>query len=234
MGTESPSIERAVRRECETGAAFGCATEPSQLDLLRDDRGKLPSNVFLRVREGEGRGPGRPKGALNKRSEQLAKLVCQQSGDPVLYMASIYATPLDQLVELLKIADPSDKASKRGELAIKALNVQLAAASAVSPYVHSKKPVESNVNVRSDGVLIMPTAAGPSVAGVDDTGAQMQALGSRLALALQDGTLELSDLAGKRLVDGQIVDGDWSEGDADAGFQSGDDDEDDEDGGDDD
>lgn len=93
----------------EAGSLLGVEADAAQLDLLRDpDTGKLPANVFQIARQrAEPSGPGRPKGAGNKKSEALAKYIIQQYGDPVLGMAAAAAMPLDQFVELMLIADGS-------------------------------------------------------------------------------------------------------------------------------
>lgn len=109
MSSAPSSLEAAFRDEATGGALAGIDADPEQLDLLRDENGRLPSNVFRLLRAGKAvkTGPGRRAGSRNKRNKQLAKLICQQHGDPVMFMASVYATPLDQLVEMLRIADNS-------------------------------------------------------------------------------------------------------------------------------
>lgn len=96
---------------------FGADASPADLDALRDEHGRLPPDAFrrLRARSPERRGPGRPLGSINKRSEQLAKLVIQEFGDPVLGGASLYAMPLDQLCEMLLVADGSAEREDRME-----------------------------------------------------------------------------------------------------------------------
>lgn len=103
-------MERAFRDECGSGAVLGVESDPEQLDLLRGPDGKLPADVFRKMRQ---KSRGRPPGAGNKRNEKLAKLICQQAGDPVLFMASIYAMPLDQMIELLLIADSTAEREER-------------------------------------------------------------------------------------------------------------------------
>ncbi|HEX8400511.1 MAG TPA: hypothetical protein VF628_02280 [Allosphingosinicella sp.] len=109
MSTQGSSLERAFRDQCAQGSSgiAGGEADAHQLDMLRGPDGKLPGNVFQLVRQGKARGPGRPAGAGNKRNQKLAQLICQEHGDPVLFMASIYSMPTDQLVELLKLADDS-------------------------------------------------------------------------------------------------------------------------------
>lgn len=105
--TAAGGLDRAFREACDGGAVLGAETEPLLLDELRGPDGKLPGNVFQLVRQGRARKAGRPEGAKNKRNAKLAQLICQQHGDPVLYMASLYSMPTDQLVELLRLADDS-------------------------------------------------------------------------------------------------------------------------------
>jgi len=105
MSEPAGSMEKAFR-EVTSGAVVGVAADPQQLDLLRDEQGKLPPDVFRRLRA-EQRGRGRPAGAGNRRNKKLAQLICEKHGDPVIFMAGVYDMPLDQLVELLRIADNS-------------------------------------------------------------------------------------------------------------------------------
>ncbi|HEV2747741.1 MAG TPA: hypothetical protein VGW34_10650 [Allosphingosinicella sp.] len=106
VSTGPSSLEKAFRGAVEDGGALlGVNVDAEQLDLMRDEAGKLPTNVFQITRTERGR--GRPRGSVNKRNQKLAKLICHEHGNPVLFMASVYSRPLDQLVELLRIADGS-------------------------------------------------------------------------------------------------------------------------------
>lgn len=207
MSTGDSSLLRAFERHAG-GPLVGAPVEAEQLDLLRDEKGNLPKNVFALARE-QARRPGRPPNAPNKRNDTIAKLVCQEAGDPVLWMARLYAMPLDQLIELLLLAEPAGKQAKRGDIAIKALNLQLAAAKESAGFVHSRKPVDVAVTARLDGVMIMPGRVAPGETLADVT-AQQKLLADKIAEGLASGTLAIEDLSGKKLVDGQIVDADWS------------------------
>lgn len=105
------------------------------LETCRGADGRLDGEAVRRF------GPGRPKGARNKRGEALGRLVIQQHGDPVMFLASIYGRPLDQVQQLA--------ACSRKE----ALHLQLLAAREVAPFVHGKMPVAVDLNVRGDMVL---------------------------------------------------------------------------------
>lgn len=111
MGAESSALMKAMA--AEAGTMLGVEADTEQLDLLRDDDGQLPTDIFRRMRENAERGAGRPAGSGNKRTQALAKLIVHKFGDPVEAMASIYAMPLDQLCELLMIADGSRKREER-------------------------------------------------------------------------------------------------------------------------
>lgn len=124
MSSGPTSLERAAQEVIDSdpardsgGGVLGVPSEAHQLDLLRGNDGKLPSNVFQLMRENDraekARGPGRPKGSRNKRDENLAKLIAHKFGDPVEFQASIYAMPLDQLCELLLVADGTVERQER-------------------------------------------------------------------------------------------------------------------------
>lgn len=97
---------------------LGADAGPEEIDALRGESGRLPSDAFRRLRAQNGKRPaGRPLGAINKRSERLAAEVIHRFGDPVLGGAALYAMPLDQLCELLQIADGSmERAEQTQEL----------------------------------------------------------------------------------------------------------------------
>lgn len=203
MSTELSSLEKSFR--AVTGESFTAGVDPEQLDLLRDDKGRLPQDVFQRLRQ---RGRGRPPNARNKRNDDLARLIAHQHGDPVLFMASLYSTPLDQLVELMLVADPGGKVQKMGDIVAKALAVQLQAAKSVAEYTHSKKPVQAEVKVGVDGVIVMPGANVLGASPVD------QVLG-RVAEALNSGAIDPAQLRDMRIIDGEFSDVDGGDGEDD-------------------
>lgn len=104
MSTDLGSMEAAFVDQCGERPVLGGAATIEQLDLLRGPDDKLPADAFRRMRI-EQRGRGRPAGARNKRNTDLGRLICEKSGDPQLFLASVYSTPLDQLVEMMLIAE---------------------------------------------------------------------------------------------------------------------------------
>lgn len=267
-----PAPHEAVDNARESGAesgtgVLGVPSEAGQLDLLRDADGKLPSNVFTLVRQEpeKARGPGRPKGAKNKRSAGLSELIKHKYGCPVEFQASLYAMPLDQLCELILVADGTidrrnqldamlvdlvgavrlvarearlggahngslaaegiDRladacealenvakagAGKPGDVAIKALNLQLAASRVVSEYTDSKKPAEVKVEFDAIPTILMP--GGGAGADFDQQDAVTRLAGGLLAKALRQGRIEAQDIIGLEFRDGQfVVDGEFVE-----------------------
>lgn len=257
MSTGGTSLARALHSEAEAHqlSLLGVDASPEDIDALRDENGRLPSDAFRRLRAGGRRGPGRPLGSVNKRSEQLAKLVIQEFGDPVLGGASLYAMPLDQLCEMLTVADGTveraeqlheltaqvsaqvaeltkgvllaarngtatlaeletaaeriadaaesleavaKRAGKPGALALQALNVQLMARRFVAEYVHAKRPTAVDVNVKNDGLLIMPRAG--------TGGAEAEFARTAINAALKSGKLDPSQVARLEFRDGRVID----------------------------
>lgn len=72
---------------------------------------------------------GRPKGAKNKRSPQLAKWLIQQHGDPAERLARCYAMDTAELAAQLDCS------------LLEAAQMQLTAARDVMPYVHEKRGI---------------------------------------------------------------------------------------------
>ncbi|MCP3730426.1 hypothetical protein M9978_08290 [Sphingomonas sp. MG17] len=206
-------MTEAFADACGERVMGGASAE--QLDMMRDLEGRLPTDTFRRMRI-EQRGRGRPKGARNRENTDLAKLICQEGGDPQLFLARVYSTPLDILCEqlliaegapqredrliemcdaltdmlklagreqwgkdqmqvLVQVADRVERAassmkSKPGDIAMKALALQVTAAKEVSPYVHKKKPVDVAVQ-HTRNVIFMPA---PQAAVADPVDAVMR------------------------------------------------------------
>lgn len=97
-------------RETVIGSGLiGAETSAEQLDLLRDEEGRLPQNAFRQVRSG----PGRRPGSTNKLNKKIAQMVVQVHGDPVMELASIGFMPLDQMVEMMIVATGQSKIEEK-------------------------------------------------------------------------------------------------------------------------
>ena len=128
MSNDQSSLAKAFHNEADQLSLLGGDVDPAALDEMRDANGRLPADAFRRARQAarsEARGPGRPLGSLSKRSEKLAQLVMQECGDPVLGMGKLYAMPLDQLCELILVADGTVEHQNRMEDLTVALGEQV-------------------------------------------------------------------------------------------------------------
>lgn len=99
--------------------------EDSQVVELREKR---------LARDGSRR--GRNPGSRNKRTEDMVRLLLSQNKSPLLILAQMATARVDEL------------AASLGCKKLEAWQEKRLAAIALLPYVHSKKPVEVNINER--------------------------------------------------------------------------------------
>ena len=78
---------------------------------------------------------GRPKGSRNKATEDFVRFITSQYGTPGEVLARTYARPVREL------------AAELGCSLKEAHELRMKAADALMPYMHSKRPIEANVNV---------------------------------------------------------------------------------------
>ena len=101
------------------------------------------------------RAPGRPPGSPNKRAEDVARLIVDRIGDPLIKLATLAAMPADEL------------AAAASCTVMEALNLQRLAAAEVLPYVHQRRPQALEVKGGSVVALTihtgLATAAPPPV-----------------------------------------------------------------------
>jgi len=98
--------------------------------------------------ERRGRGPGRPKGAKNRRTEEWAAYILGQYRSPLIVLAELYSMPVDELAAELQCEK------------LDAVKIQKDAAAALAPYVHQRQPQAVEVNQREVGVLILGEFSG--------------------------------------------------------------------------
>lgn len=101
------------------------ASDAEQMSLLPLDR---PAKEIGDVAMPQ-RGPGRPMGATNKRTQVWADFLLSQYSSPLQMLAETISMPLEDLAGRLKC----DKAD--------AFKIQLLAAKELAPYLHQKLPV---------------------------------------------------------------------------------------------
>lgn len=100
------------------------------------------------------RGPGRPKGARNKRDLDMVKFILGRHRSPLLAMAEIVDTPIAQLSRVLSCD------------LIEAAEFQLKAASQLAPYLHQRQPQAVTVDASTVGALMVVNMNAPKAGAV--------------------------------------------------------------------
>jgi len=131
----------AALEVCGAAHAEPPADETEQLDLLPladpravDRKGKTGERF-----QAAPRGPGRPKGARNKRTAEMVEYLSRKYTSPLEAAMQVYSRSVHDLAEELG-CDPLD-----------AMKLQLGAINATLPYIHQRQP--QAVDVSGAGVV---------------------------------------------------------------------------------
>lgn len=175
------SIGRALIAEADMISMMGADASAAEVDALRGPDGRLPKDAFRRLRAANGkREGGRPLGSVNKRSERLAAEVIHRFGDPVLGGASLYAMPLDQLCEMLLVADGTQERAEAQQALIEKLVEQVADLGGAV-----------KIAARTGQAELLEEAAGRIAAATESLAEAAKSSGKPGALALQALNLQL-------------------------------------------
>lgn len=149
-GSDQHGLGGALRPAIEAARAEIPDGEGEQLDLVEmvEAAEPLADRPLLGApskdaRAGVKRGPGRPPGARNRRTEELARYILERYRDPLVGLASIVSTPIEQLA--------ADLGCKK----VDAADFWRKCASELLPYVHQRKPQALQVDGRSAGALLI-------------------------------------------------------------------------------
>lgn len=138
-GDDEHGLGAALRPAIEAREAG--AENPEQPDLLAEQ--PLLGKIAKVDRKDVPRGPGRPKGARNKRTEELARYILGRYRDPLIGLADVVSTPIDALASALSC----DK--------LEAAEFWRKCAGELLPYVHQRKPQALQVEGASAGMLMI-------------------------------------------------------------------------------
>lgn len=133
----------------------------AQLPLIpSDDDG---GEALRRAIEGP-RGPGRPAGSPNKRTEAVVEYMLRRYRSPLEALAGIYSRPLGAV--LADLADALEVMGVRAKPSwgqvLDVLRLQVAAAKELAPYLHQKQPTAVEVDAKGSipiGIFLSPEAA---------------------------------------------------------------------------
>ncbi len=92
---------------------------------------------------GKRAGPGRPPGARNKQTKEWAEYILARHRSPLIGLAEVVSTPVDELATALKC--------KR----IEAAEFWRKCAKDLAEYVHQKSPVQLQINEQFAGALMI-------------------------------------------------------------------------------
>lgn len=145
-------LDRMLAEAAGDSAARPLHGMPSaeQLDLLRDEKGNLPRDVFQLARK-----RGRPEGARNKRDQDLAKYIVQEFGDPVNALGNVMAMDWQSLRDLWVAAQRSEDKSKPVRIRDVA-EFWLKCVQELMDRVHGKAVQRLEVDGKVDGFIFAP------------------------------------------------------------------------------
>ena len=141
------ALERWHNEADEEDAQFGLFAPPLT------EAGKAKAIVYKR-------GPGRPLGSRNRRTERTAAFLLSRHRDPREILLEIAEANVDDLAALLQCSPHEAMQEKR------------LAAVGVLPYIAAKKPIEIDVTKRS--VVFLNIIEGAAVQAGEDEGIAMQ------------------------------------------------------------
>lgn len=138
MQGEAQGLKAAVA--LTEGEAAPVEAQATQLALYPAAQlGELPAEKVARTEAL--RGPGRPKGAINRKTTDWAKFILGRYRSPLEFMAELYSRRT------------IDLAAEIGCKPAEALVAQVRAAEGLAPYLHGKMPVQ--VEVKSNIPLLV-------------------------------------------------------------------------------
>lgn len=109
--------------------------EDEEPDLFANDDLLVPADIIAPRR------PGKPKGARNKRNQEIADYILSRYRDPLIGLADVVSTPVPMLAKLLNCK------------AIEAAEFWRKCAAELALYVHQKQPTAVHVKSSSAGFI---------------------------------------------------------------------------------
>jgi hypothetical protein len=142
-----------------------------EIEAARDQGASIGKAVAEQARR-----PGRPRGALNKRTAAFREAILARYAHPAEALAAAYSRPVDTL------------AAELGCTKLEAFGLQIRAAGELLPYIESKMPVA--VGVQAEGQIRFVLAADNGAQVIDGgqlTGLDALAMGIGQAIEIAAG-----------------------------------------------
>lgn len=102
------------------------------------------------------RGRGRPKGARNRRTEEMVDYLLSRHTSPLEFLATVYTRPVEVLAAEVEC-------SKR-----EALAMQIAAAEKLAPYLHQRQPTAVELDAKGEVHLVIGSLDGGQAVAAGD------------------------------------------------------------------
>jgi len=153
MADEKPGIKAAIDR---AGPGDPPAADGVQGELLPLPSSAAPGSTARQVEEKK-RGPGRPAGSTNKRTEAWTQFLLANYSSPLECLAAVSSMRTADLIDRLGLKGDELTNDQR----INVFKAQIAAAVQLAPYLHSKQP--TSIDVGGEGgvklAFLMPSMA---------------------------------------------------------------------------
>lgn len=110
------------------------------------------------------KGPGRPPGSPNQRTEAVVDYMLSRYRSPLEALAKAYSMPLADLVKVMQDAAETAGLSKKMTTRdlLDLLRLQISAAKELAPYLHQKQPTA--IEVDNSGVIPISIMVDPGLA----------------------------------------------------------------------
>lgn len=125
--------------------------EGRQLELIDEPDVAMPTTPAKR-------GPGRPAGARNRRTQEWVDYILARYRSPLVVLAEIYSRTPEELATELKLYErvPIGDGQYEDRLATgEAFKRQMEALQAILPYVHQKQPMAVELNAKTAGMIVI-------------------------------------------------------------------------------
>lgn len=160
----APGADRAGAGAVQGAAGLDPAGEAE--DAAEQER--IDAQLPLGIGEAAKRGPGRPKGARNRRTDAVAEYLVKRYGDPLEGCMAIGMRPLPEVVEELKaVAEQYGLrlVGKTGSV-MDIVKLQMACLEAALPYIHARRaPEDGKGEVALPILNIHPVPGGSALPG---------------------------------------------------------------------
>ena len=166
-------VKKALEMAENRGGAGVCggAGGGEQLELLAGDDGLDPGGALpVSDSPARRRGPGRPKGRPNRRTEEIVRYIGARYPMPLQAICELYTRNVRDLAIELDLVERGEdgrvKTDMTGEPLLQrgalldVLRVQAAAMQAALPYLHQRQPMAVQATVRQAGMIVIGELGG--------------------------------------------------------------------------